>query len=172
MKFIDTGKARITEVRQHGVALLGWISVFVGATGGALAADTWIGDTLRWILGITPWDTYVYVLTAVAGIGIIILDLIKDGVPNHPMVLLAIAVPSITKGAANIVGGKLYNHVNDFYAWLKENIGGNIADWIGPELGATAIALACFTLAILLSLAVLARQRTTGVATGMVGARR
>lgn len=142
----------ITENRDRSIYILGWLSLFLAGTAGAYAAEAWIGDVIRWVLNVLPWDDAPNVLLIIGGAGIFI-DLIRDLTPNRTSLTAFLLGPAIATAA----DGKLASRVSDWSNWLQDQVGGTVNEWAG-SLGAFGVALVCGGVAWAIGLRVLAKQ--------------
>ncbi len=150
----------VTKTQQASIYILGWLSLLLAGTSGAYAAEAWIGDTLRWILNLFPWDDLPNVLLIVGGGGIF-LDLIKDLTPNRTSLTAFMLGPAI----ATASDGKLASRVSDWSNWLQNHVGGHISEWAG-SLGAFGVAAVAGGLAWGIGLRVLQKQSAAKAAAG------
>lgn len=154
MSMLGRTTAVITQTKDRSVTILGWMSLLIAGTGGAFAAPTWIGATIRWIVGLPPWPDTANVLLFI-GLLAVVLDILVDGTPNHPAVIAFILAPSIGVAAAD---GKLAAWVQARGDQLEGSVGGTIADWLG-DVSTSALALVCIATALILARRTLSKQR-------------
>ena len=126
---------KFKAVRQKGVSALAWASFGMAIVGGALAADMWIGKTIRTILKAIPWEWLPPVVLAAAVIAVAI-DLFIDGVPNQVALGGALLAPAV----ATATPGKLGEKVAEGCGWLLAQISAPLEDWLGTG-SATGLAV-------------------------------
>ncbi len=130
-------RAKIAAAQEKGVLVLAWLSFIVAIAGGAFAADTFIGDIVRKILGALPWPWVAPMLLFVAFIAMVI-DLMLDLVPNRAALTSVMVMPSV----ATAVDGKLGASILDWAGEIRRVVDENLGPWIGAT-ATVGMALTC-----------------------------
>lgn len=142
----------VQKAQQTSIYILGWISLAFGFLGGAYMAETWMGDTLRWILGLIPWGPLPNVLLFVGAVAFVI-DTINDLTPNQAALSFAILAPSVAIASE----GGLASAVSSWTNALQAGVGGQVSGLVG-NLGASGLAIICIAGSLMIGRRVLAKQ--------------
>jgi len=124
-------------------------SFLLASLGGMMAAGTFIGSIIIWIIHVGP----VWLPFPLAAVGVVLLggDLIRDGIPERLAVYISMALPSVFMSMPE--EGKLHQK---FAGWIKD-VNNKMNDWLGEWIGMTGskavmtvVAFSCLAAAVLL----------------------
>ncbi|HLL69054.1 MAG TPA: hypothetical protein VK453_25565 [Micromonosporaceae bacterium] len=123
---------------------LTWVSLGLGFIGGWAAIATWIGAFVGGAVGMLP--DWAPPLLFVVGTAIIVIDVLRDGIPNRPAVYFMILLPSIGLG----VNGKLSDQLDKWGDNINRVTSEKAGEWLG-EGSLTALALIAIALAVVVA---------------------
>jgi hypothetical protein len=151
-----TGSKVAKKVQKRGITGLAWASAVVALVGGTLAVGTWMGDVLRFFLGLPPWDWFppVLLVAAVIGIGV---DIFIDLEPNQVAIAGFLLGPTIASATPGKLGAKITEGMKALLDWIDQPL----AEWVGTD-SSTGLAIACIVAAILMAKRVV--RKTAGKA--------
>ncbi len=141
-------------IRSKGVTGLAWVNLTIAVVGGAIAVDTWMGQTVAWALhNLTPWQWLAPVLlfAAVIGVG---LDLFLDGVPNQVAIGGALLAPSLAGATPGELGWMITEWSGVLLAWLSAPL----QQWVGTS-SSTGLAVGCIVAAVLMARRVVGKSK-------------
>jgi hypothetical protein len=154
------GLKAVKAARQKGITGLAWASLVMAALGATLAAGTWMGDVVRFVLGMFPWPWIPPVLVVVALVAVA-RDLFMDGVPNKLAIAAVLLLPSISSATTGDIGAWIEKYTGELLVWIDESVG--LAKLVGTS-SSTGLAVACVAAALLLSQRTVKAPKSAAVA--------
>jgi hypothetical protein len=149
-------KAAVRAVQQKGIKALAWVNFAIAVAGGTLAAETFLGKVVQFVLGLFPWKWIPPVLLA-AGVVTLTVDIFIDLLPNQAAIWSALLLPSV----AASVTGKLGDEVSHWCRQLLNQIDGWLHAWITDS--STGLAVACCAAALIMARRVVRKSKAAGV---------
>lgn len=152
---------KLKAVRDRGIQGLAWSSFGFAVVGGTAGAGTFVGDTIRTVLDVLPWQ-WVPVAGMIGLAGATAVDLFMDGTPNRPALYSVIALPSVATAAPGRLGDTLTGGANTAMDWVDESL----TAWLGTQSSA-GIAITCVVASLILARRVV---KSPGKTSGAAGA--
>jgi hypothetical protein len=148
----------VQAVQDKGIQILAWSSFGFAAIGGTAASGTFVGDTIRTVLDILPWE-WVPVAGLIGLAGATAVDLFMDATPNRVALYSAIAIPSVATAAPGKLGDTLTDGANTAMDWVDTSL----AEWLGTQ-SSVGIAITCVVASLILARRVVKTSKPTASA--------
>ncbi len=154
------GLRAVKAARQKGITGLAWASLVMAVLGSTLAAGTWMGDVVRFILGLFPWP-WIPPVVVVAALVALARDLFMDGVPNKLAIAAVLLLPSIASATTGDVGAWITKYTRELLNWIDTAVG--LATVFGTS-SSTGLAILFVVAALLLSQRTVKAPKSAAVA--------
>lgn len=136
---------KMKAVRDKGIQTLAWSSFGFAVVGGAAASGTFVGDSVRTMLDLLPWQ-WVPVVGLVGLAGTTAVDLFMDNTPNRPALYSMIVLPSVATATPGKLGDVLTNGANTAMGWVDDSL----TEWLGTQ-SSVGIAITCVVASLILA---------------------
>lgn len=140
--------------RAKAIPILAWTSLAIATIAGTFAVATFVGDIVRGVLGVFPWG-WIPAGLLIAGLVTIVVDLIKDGEPNHPSLIALMLAPSVASAANGRFGDTVTGWAND----LNGAVDDGLSEWFGTQ-SSLGITIICIVVALILANRVIKKGRS------------
>jgi hypothetical protein len=148
----------VVKAQQTSIYILGWAAQALSITAGAYAANSWPGNTIRWVLELVPGG-WLIPLALVIGFVIWVIDILNDLTPNQAAITFGFVAPILA--ASSDATGRLAQRIADWSASLQQSVGGQVAGWVG-NISAGWLAVALMAVAVIIGRRVLQKQSAAG----------
>lgn len=148
----------VTKAQQASIYILGWAAQLLSITAGAYAANSWPGQTIRWILNLMPGTWLIPLMLIVGGV-VWAIDIINDLTPNQAAITVGFLGPILA--ASDDANGTLASRIRDWSESLENYVGGQVSSWVG-DLSAGWMAIALMAVATVIARRVLQKQSAAG----------
>ncbi|MEU7822930.1 hypothetical protein [Catellatospora sp. NPDC049133] len=140
--------------RKRAIDALAWASLGVALVGGTFAVSTFIGEIVRWVIHLLPWE-WVAPLALLAAVGATVLDIVVDAEPNRAAVFSMLVIPTLASAAPGKLGDTITDLTHKLSAWVDSGL----REWLGAS-SSTGLAILCIAATILMAKRVVTRSRS------------
>jgi hypothetical protein len=142
----------VQKAQQASIYILGWFAQAVGIVAGTYAADSWPGQTIRWVLNLIPGD-WLIPLTLFIWFIAWAIDILNDLTPNQTAITFGFMAPILAAGTQST----LADRVREWSNALQDGVGGQLTAWVG-NVSAGWLSVALMAMAVIIGKRVLAKQ--------------